>query len=108
MLSWSRYYIFGAFLIAGILTPPDWASQLVMAFPAIGLYFGSIGLVFIFQKKESLKAWEDAQREKEEAKKKSEEDAKAAEKKKRQAERAKTKARAAAAKPKTAAAKPEA
>lgn len=90
MLRWARYYIFAAFLIAGILTPPDWASQLVMAIPACGLYFMSVGLVFVFQKKSALRAWEAREKEKEDAKKAEEEEKKAAERKakKRKAKKA--------------------
>lgn len=58
LIKWARYYIFLAFFASAILTPPDWASQLVMAFPACGLYFVSIALVRIFQRKESLETWE--------------------------------------------------
>lgn len=58
LIKWARYYIFLAFFASAILTPPDWASQLVMAFPACGLYFVSIALVRIFQRKESLENWE--------------------------------------------------
>lgn len=81
LIRWMRYYIFGAFLVAAVLTPPDWASQLIMAIPAVGLYFISIGLVYVFQKKEALQADIEAQREKEEEKKKAEEEKKEAERK---------------------------
>jgi len=97
MLRWARYYIFAAFLIAGILTPPDWASQLVMAIPASGLYFLSVGLVFIFQKKSALKAWEDREQEKADAKKKEEDDKAAEEKKKRKKTKPKSKTKGAVA-----------
>lgn len=82
LIRWMRYYIFGAFFVAAVLTPPDWASQLIMAIPAVGLYFISIGLVYIFQKKEALQADIDAEKEKEEEErtKKEEEEKKSAKK----------------------------
>lgn len=52
LIRFARYYVFIAFFVAAVLTPPDWTSQIVMAVPAIGLYFISIGLVYIFQKRE--------------------------------------------------------
>jgi sec-independent protein translocase protein TatC len=58
MIRWSRYYIFGAFVVAAILTPPDWASQVIMAIPACLLYGVSIGLVWLLERKEDL-AFED-------------------------------------------------
>jgi sec-independent protein translocase protein TatC len=56
LIRWARYYIFGAFFVAAILTPPDAASQIAMAIPACGLYGLSIGLVFLLQKKEVVEA----------------------------------------------------
>lgn len=64
LIRWARYYIFLAFLISAILTPPDAASQLVMAIPACALYLVSIGFVYLFQRKEALQA--DLEREKQE------------------------------------------
>jgi sec-independent protein translocase protein TatC len=64
LIRWFRYYVFIAFFVAAILTPPDWASQLVMAIPAVLLYFVSIGLVYVFQRKEALEA--DIEKEREE------------------------------------------
>lgn len=63
MIRWVRYYIFIAFFVAAVLTPPEWTSQLVMAIPACLLYFFAIGLVYIFQTKEALQA--DIERENE-------------------------------------------
>lgn len=64
MIRWSRYYVFLAFLVSAVLTPPEWTSQLVMAIPACLLYGVSIGLVYIFQTKEAVAA--EREREKEE------------------------------------------
>ncbi len=68
LLKFTRYYIFIAFVVAAVLTPPDWTSQLVMAIPACVLYFVSIGLVYIFQKKEFRE--DDEETKKAKAKKK--------------------------------------
>ncbi|MFO0551838.1 MAG: twin-arginine translocase subunit TatC [Polyangiaceae bacterium] len=89
LFRWARYYIFIAFLVAAILTPPDWASQLVMAFPACGLYFMSIGLVYIFQRPEALAAERELQREKAaaEAEEKAEREARAKAERDRERER---------------------
>lgn len=81
LIRWMRYYIFGAFLVAAVLTPPDWASQLIMAIPACGLYFISIGLVYVFQKKEALQADIEAEKEREEEERQKKEEEKKAAKK---------------------------
>jgi sec-independent protein translocase protein TatC len=72
LLRWMRYYIFGAFLASAILTPPDFASMFIMAIPAIALYFVSIVLVYIFQRKDAVNADLEAQREKQEEKQQAE------------------------------------
>ena len=49
MVSYWRYAILGAFVIAAILTPgPDVASQLLMAAPLLVLYVASIGVAKVF------------------------------------------------------------
>jgi len=84
LIRWARYYIFGAFLVAAVLTPPDWASQIAMAVPACGLYGLSIGLVYMLQKKEALEAeLEDEKAEKLAKEEKEREEAELAKKKKR-------------------------
>ncbi len=50
LLKFGRWFIFLAFVIAAILTPPDVVSQLVMAIPLVLLYGVSIGLVYLFGK----------------------------------------------------------
>ena len=35
----SRYVIVGIFVVAAVFTPPDFVSQLALAFPLVGLYF---------------------------------------------------------------------
>lgn len=49
LIKFARYYVFIAFLASAILAPPDATSMMVMALPAIVLYFASIGLVYFFQ-----------------------------------------------------------
>ncbi len=46
-----KYAILLIFIFAAVLTPPDLISQLIMAFPLIGLYEWSILLAKIFGKK---------------------------------------------------------
>jgi sec-independent protein translocase protein TatC len=74
LIRWFRYYVFIAFLVAAVLTPPDWASQVIMAVPAILLYGVSIGLVYVFQRKDALEA--ELEREREEEKEKEEKERK--------------------------------
>jgi sec-independent protein translocase protein TatC len=82
LIRWARYYIFGAFLVAAILTPPDWASQIAMAVPACGLYGLSIGLVYLLQRKDALQAeLDDEKAEKEALAEKEREEAEAKKKK---------------------------
>lgn len=58
LITWGRWYILIAFIVAAIVTPPDATSQLVMAIPMCLLYGLSIGLAFFFGKKPT-----EAQRE---------------------------------------------
>lgn len=46
-----RYFIVIAFIIAGILTPPDFFSIFFLALPLMGLYEGSIWAVRIVERK---------------------------------------------------------
>jgi sec-independent protein translocase protein TatC len=50
LLKFGRWFIFLAFVVAAILTPPDVVSMLVMAIPLCLLYGLSIGLVYAFGK----------------------------------------------------------
>lgn len=45
LVSWRRYAIVLAFLVAAILTPPDIISQILLALPIILLYEGSIIII---------------------------------------------------------------
>ncbi len=68
LLRFGRWFIVIAVVLAGVLTPPDVTSQVIMAVPLITLYFVSIGLAFLFGKKptdEQRKAfWEAVARKK--------------------------------------------
>jgi sec-independent protein translocase protein TatC len=53
MLRYSRYAILLIFILAAVLTPgPDVASQLLMAGPLLLLYAASIGVAYVFGKRE--------------------------------------------------------
>lgn len=51
MIRFARYFIIIAFAIAAVLTPPDVASQFLLAIPLCALYGLSIGIAWIFGKK---------------------------------------------------------
>jgi sec-independent protein translocase protein TatC len=51
LVHYARWFILVAFIVAAVLTPPDVASQLVMAIPMVVLYGGSIFVAMIFGKK---------------------------------------------------------
>ncbi len=51
LIRFSRYWVFIAFVIAAVITPPDVVQQLVIAAPMVVLYFASIGLVYLVEKK---------------------------------------------------------
>lgn len=56
LLSFSRFAILGAFVAGAIITPGgEVTSQLVMSSALIGLYFISVGLAFVFGKKEVVR-----------------------------------------------------
>jgi sec-independent protein translocase protein TatC len=51
LIRFGRWFILIAVVLAGVLTPPDVTSQIIMAVPLITLYFVSIGLAFLFGKR---------------------------------------------------------
>ncbi|MEZ4293827.1 MAG: twin-arginine translocase subunit TatC [Polyangiaceae bacterium] len=70
LIKFGRWFVLIAVLLAGILTPPEVTSQIIMAVPMILLYFLSIGLAYLFGKKpteEQKKAFWEARRKKKEA-----------------------------------------
>jgi len=50
LIKYARWFIFAAFVLAAIVTPPDIISQLSMAIPMCVLYAVSILLVYLFGK----------------------------------------------------------
>lgn len=48
LMQYGRYAIVGIFIVAAILTPPDVASQMLMAVPLLALYGVSIGVAYFF------------------------------------------------------------
>ncbi len=48
LLKASRYVIVGIFVLAAVVTPPDFVSQLALALPLVGLYFLTILVARIF------------------------------------------------------------
>lgn len=58
-----RYAVIVAFIIGAILTPPDVASQLLMAGPLVILYEVSIGAVWLFGRKKFVGAGEGEKEE---------------------------------------------
>ena len=48
LLKASRYVIVGIFLMAALLTPPDFISQVSLALPMIVLYFLTILVAWVF------------------------------------------------------------
>ncbi len=36
------------FIVAAILTPPDWVSQVLLAIPMVGLYLLGVGVAYAF------------------------------------------------------------
>lgn len=69
LIKFGRWFILLAFVVAGVLTPPDVTSQLIMGVPLIALYVVSIGLAYVFGKKptdEQKKAFWEARRKKKE------------------------------------------
>jgi sec-independent protein translocase protein TatC len=54
LIKFFRYFIVVAFVIAAIITPPDPMSQLLLAVPLTLLYGVSIGVAYLFGKKETI------------------------------------------------------
>ena len=42
------YAIMGVFVMAAILTPPDWVSQIFLAIPMVALYLLGVGVAYVF------------------------------------------------------------
>lgn len=54
LLRFARVFIVVAFVIAAVITPPDPLSQLLLAIPLCLLYFVSIGVAYVFGRREAL------------------------------------------------------
>jgi sec-independent protein translocase protein TatC len=61
LIKFARYFVVIAFVIAAVITPPDIASQLLLAIPLCLLYVVSIGIAWIFSRPK--KANEEASKE---------------------------------------------
>jgi sec-independent protein translocase protein TatC len=48
LLRGTTYAVLAVFVVAAILTPPDWVSQVFLAVPMVGLYLLGIGVAWIF------------------------------------------------------------
>jgi sec-independent protein translocase protein TatC len=55
MISSSRYAVIVIFIVAGMLTPPDAVSMVLLAIPLVGLYAFSIGVSYVFRLREEPK-----------------------------------------------------
>lgn len=51
LLSGWRYAVVGVFVVAAVVTPPDPISQTLLALPIIGLYFVSVGCVWLIERR---------------------------------------------------------
>jgi len=51
MWRFGRWFVLIAFIVGAVFTPPDVASQLIMAIPMCLLYLLSIGLAYVFGRK---------------------------------------------------------
>ena len=47
LIKFWRWFVVIAFVVAAMLTPPDWVTQILLAVPLIGLYGISIGIAYI-------------------------------------------------------------
>jgi sec-independent protein translocase protein TatC len=48
LLRGTPYAVMGVFIMAAVLTPPDWVSQIFLAIPMVALYLLGVGVAFIF------------------------------------------------------------
>jgi len=51
LIRFGRYAVLIAFVLAAILTPPDVASQILMAGPLLALYLVSIAVAYVFRRR---------------------------------------------------------
>ena len=48
LLRGTPYAVLGVFVLAAILTPPDWVSQIFLGLPMIALYLLGVGVAYLF------------------------------------------------------------
>jgi sec-independent protein translocase protein TatC len=48
LLRGTPYAVLGVFVLAAILTPPDWVSQILLGIPMVGLYLVGVAVAYIF------------------------------------------------------------
>jgi len=48
LLRGTPYAVLGVFVLAAILTPPDWVSQVFLGIPMVGLYLLGVGVAYLF------------------------------------------------------------
>ncbi len=48
LLRGTPYAVLGVFILAAILTPPDWVSQVFLGVPMVGLYLLGVGVAHVF------------------------------------------------------------
>jgi len=48
LLRGTPYAVLGVFVLAAILTPPDWVSQVFLGVPMVGLYLLGVGVAWLF------------------------------------------------------------
>jgi sec-independent protein translocase protein TatC len=53
LIRFARVFIVVAFVIAAVITPPDPLSQLILAVPLCFLYFFSIGIAYVFGRRDA-------------------------------------------------------
>ena len=56
LLASTKYFVLIAFIVGGVLTPPDPLSQSLLAFPMIGLYLLGVGAAYLFVPKRQTEA----------------------------------------------------
>jgi sec-independent protein translocase protein TatC len=61
LLKFGRWWVVIASIIAAVLTPPDVGSQMMMLIPLVVLYFGSVGLAYLFGPKVEPEAKADGE-----------------------------------------------
>ena len=55
LIKFWRWFVVIAFVVAALLTPPDWVTQILLAVPLIGLYGVSIGIAYLITMRREAK-----------------------------------------------------